>query len=82
MARETRTTRALQRIAAELGVPVASFYGQEVHLPSDAAAMQKAVASLLEAFAAVDDPERRRDCVVLLSNEAKRLRGPSKDSED
>jgi hypothetical protein len=65
MAREISTTRALQRIAAELGVP----------------AMQKAVASLLEAFAAVDDPERCRDCVALLSTETKRLRGLPEGSE-
>lgn len=75
MARETRTARALERIAQELGVPVATFYGQEAHLLPDTAAMQKAVAALLEAFAAVDDPERRRHCVALLSTETKRLRG-------
>jgi hypothetical protein len=82
MVRETRTARALERIAQELGVPVTSFYGQEAHLLSDTAAMQKAVASLLEAFAAVDDPERRRHCVALLSTETRRLRGLPEDSED
>ena len=82
MARDTNIPHALQRIAAELGVPVASFYGEEAGLSCDAAAIQKAVASLLEAFAAVDDPERRRDCVALLGTETKRLRGLSEESED
>jgi hypothetical protein len=82
MAREKNTARALQRIAAELGVPVASFYDPETRLQSDNMAMQKAVAALLEAFAVVDDPDRRRHCVALLGAETKRLRSLSEDGDD
>ncbi|MEL6059466.1 hypothetical protein [Methylobacterium sp. DCY52] len=81
MDRETGTARTIQRIAAELGVPVSSFYEQDANTPSDHEAMQKAVAALLSAFAAVLDPEERRRCLSRLDAEATRLRILVEDSE-
>lgn len=75
MERETPATRIVQRIAAELGVPVASFYDQAGPSPSNSEAMQKAIAALLGAFGAVRDSEEHQHSVAVLSAEAERLRG-------
>ena len=74
MEREIPTARIVQRIATELGVPVASFHDQGGPSASDSDAMQKAVAALLSAFAAVRDPGERKHSVVVLATEAERLR--------
>lgn len=74
MEREIPTGRLVQRIAAELGVPVASLYDQAGSPSSDSDAMQKAVAALLSAFAAVRDPHERQRSVAVLTAEAERLR--------
>ncbi len=81
MERETSTARTVQRIAAELGVPVSSFYKQGVASPYDHEAMQKAAAALLSAFATVQDSEERRRCVARLNAETKRLRGLAEDAK-
>lgn len=75
MEREISTTRIIQRIATELGVPVASFYRQGGLSSSDSEAMQRAVAALLSAFTAVRDPKERQHSVAVLIAEAERLRG-------
>ena len=72
MDREKRAAQTMQRIAAELGVPMASFY--EPKAPSDSEAMWKAVAAILGAFAVVRDPNERRRSVAIMTVEAKRLR--------
>ncbi len=74
MERETSTARIVQRIATELGVPVASFYRQGGLLSSDSEAMQRAVAALLIAFTAVHDPKEHQHSVAVLIAEAERLR--------
>ena len=74
MEHETPTVRIVERIAAELGVPVASFYDPREPSPSDDEAMQKAVAALLTAFAAVRDPGERQHSVAVMDAEAERLR--------
>lgn len=72
MDRETRAAHIVQRIAAELSVPMASFYEPEA--PSDSEAMRKAVAAILGASAVVCDPDERRRSVAIMPAEAKRLR--------
>ena len=74
MERETSTARIVQRIATELGVPIASFYRQGGLSSSDSEAMQRAVAALLSAFTAVRDPKERQRSVAVLIVEAERLR--------
>ncbi|MGU3542602.1 hypothetical protein [Methylobacterium sp. A52T] len=81
MERETPAARLVQRIAAELGVSVATFYDQDGPSSSDNMAMQKAVAALLCAFAAVGSPQERRRSVAVLTAEAERLRDLSSGSE-
>ncbi|MET0529601.1 MAG: hypothetical protein ABW003_14930 [Microvirga sp.] len=57
MGQQTDVARILERIAAELGVPVSAFHEQETGSET-AGAMQNAVAALLSAFAMVRDPAR------------------------
>ena len=73
MERETPVARIVQRIAAELGIPVASLYDQAGPSPSDSEAMQKAIAALLSVFVAVRDPEEHQRSVAVLAAEAERL---------
>jgi hypothetical protein len=74
MERETRTARLLQRIANELGVPVASFHAQAGQAHCDSEVMHRAVAALLSAFATVRAPEERQSSIAVVFSEARRLR--------
>ncbi len=62
-----RTFATLQKIAEMLGVPVSAFF------ESDPAAVEEPVAEawrqtteLLHAFARVEDPQARRDCIAFV----------------
>ena len=68
------TARILRRIAAELGLPVASLYNQERASSPDSEAMTKAVAALLSAYTAVRNPQERQRSVAVVIAEAERLR--------
>ena len=59
METKSSTARIPQRIAAELGVPVASFFDQAEASSPDSEAMPKAVAALLSAYTAYASGEGR-----------------------
>lgn len=74
METKSSTARIPQRIAAELGVPVASFFDQAEASSPDSEAMPKAVAALLSAYTAVRNPQERQRSVAVVIAEAERLR--------
>jgi len=78
MGQQTDIARTLERIAAELGVPVSAFHERDASSDT-AGALQTAVAALLSAFTMVRDPAERQHCVDRLSDEATRLRALAKD---
>lgn len=81
MGQQTDVARILERIAAELGVPVSAFHEQETGSET-AGAMQNAVAALLSAFAMVRDPAERHRCIARVGDQATRFRATSADGED
>ncbi|MDP4023545.1 hypothetical protein Q8W71_12980 [Methylobacterium sp. NEAU 140] len=64
---------ALRRIAATLGVPVASLY--EAADPTTASASAAEIDALVTAFATLENPRTRQRILDTVRNEANRARG-------
>lgn len=61
------TYATLQKIAEMLGVPVSAFLESDPAAPEEPAAEAwRQTTELLHAFARVEDPQARRDCIAFV----------------
>lgn len=61
------TFATLQKIAEMLGVPVSAFFEHDPAAPEETAAEAwRQTTELLQAFARVEDPQSRRECIAFV----------------